>query len=313
MESLESWRPSATLERRIVHTLRIANRWGYGLAAEDLSRLLYGGPEGDGHVAAALRASPAIAYRDGFATLRERDDLIEKSVARRASNGALTALYFGIAEDFARDLLRHSPFVRAIAVSGSTASGGLEAGDDVDFNLFAEDGTKYAVYLAALLLGTKYSLRHGRRFARGASFLGLLRKVTCVNVVWTESECAPFVRQDEFLGFELLRSVPIAGNAHFARTLESNPWIAHHFPQILDRVHADRVTAPPPSLLARLQRRIARSPQGRRLLDSTARGIAAALHRIIDLTRERDPEATARTAFLRRVKFPYDVFQDGAR
>ena len=313
MESLESWRPSATLEGRIVHTLRIANRWGYGLAAEDLPRLLYGGPEGGGDVAATLRVSPAIAYRDGFATLRERDDLIAKSVARRASNGALTALYFGIAEDFARDLLRYSPFVRAIAVSGSTASGGLDAGDDVDFNLFAEDGTKYGVYLAALLLGVKYSLRHGRRFGRGASFLGLLRKVTCVNVVWTESECGPFVRQDEFLGFELLRSVPIAGNAYFARTLEANPWITDHFPQIFERVHADRVTAPPPSLLARLQRRIARSPRGRRLLDRTARGIAAVLHRVVDLTRERDPEATARTSFLRRVKFPYDVFQDGAR
>jgi len=313
VESLESWRPSAGLEGRIVHTLRIANRWGYGLAAEELPRLLYGGPEADGEVAATLGASPAVAYRDGFATLRERDDLIAKSVARRASNGALSALYFGIAEDFARDLLRHSPFVRAIAVSGSTASGGLEAGDDIDFNLFAEDGTKYAVYLTALLLGIKYSLRHGRRFARGASFLGLLRKVTCVNVVWTDSECGPFVRQDEFLGFELLRSIPIAGNAHFARTLRANRWITHHFPQIFDRVHADRVVAPPPSLLARLQRGIARSPRGRRLLDRAARGVAAALHRVVDLARERDPEATARTAFLRRVKFPYDVFQDGGR
>src|SRR2546422_228731 len=104
---------------------------------------------------------------------------------------------------------------------GLRASGGLEAGDDLDFNRFVDDGTKYIVYLTALLIGVKYSLLHGRTFTKGSSFLGLFPKVTCVNVVWTETDCRPFIRQDEFLAFELLRSVPIAGTAHYARTLES--------------------------------------------------------------------------------------------
>src|SRR5436309_949095 len=203
MESLRSWAIDAPLEERVVTTLRIANRWGYGLAGDEVGRLLYGGPNNGPAVAATLAASPSIAFRDGFATLREREDLIAKCVSRRRSNGPLAASYFRIAEDFTRDLLRHSPFVRAVAVSGSTASGGLEAGDDIDFNLFAEDGTKYIVYLTALLLGVKYSLRHGRRFSMGTPLLGLLPKVTCVNVVWTQSDSRSFVRQDEFLAFEL--------------------------------------------------------------------------------------------------------------
>jgi hypothetical protein len=310
MESLETRTLPRSLEDRVLTTLRIADRWGYGLAGEDVARLLYGGSANASDVTSALAYSLGIVYRDGVATLPGRDDLVEKSLARRRSNGELAALYFGIAEEFSRDLLRHSPFVRSVAVCGSTASGGIEAGDDIDFNLFAEDGTKYIVYLTALLLGVKYSLLHGRRFRRGTSFLGLLPKVTCVNVVWTESDARPFVRQDESLAFELLRSVPIAGTAHHTRTLEANAWLGIHFPQIFTRVFADRVGAQPPSLVARVLRGIARSPRGRRLLDGACRGIAVAIHRVVRLSRELDPEAMARLAFLRRVKFPYDVFQD---
>ena len=310
MGSLETWTLPSSLEERVVTTLRIANRWGYGLAGDDVARLLYGGPVDAPDVLSALASSRAIVFRDGIATLSGREDLIEKGLSRRRSNNGLASLYFGIAEDFARDLLRHSPFVRAIAVCGSTASGGLEAGDDVDFNLFVEDGTKYIVYLMAVLLGVKYSLLHRRRFGRGTSLLGILRKVTCVNVVFIESDARPFVRQDAFLAFELLRSIPIAGTMDFARTLESNPWLRIHFPQIFNRVFADRVGPQPRSLLGKVQRGIAASPRGRRLLDGACRRIAAAIHRVVRLSRERDPEAMARLAFLRRVKFPYDVFQD---
>src|SRR5437773_2662375 len=250
MGSIETWTLPASLEKRVVDTLNIADRWGYGLAGEDVARLLHGGPADLSDVPSVLPSSPGVLYRDGIAAITGRGDLIEKSLARLRSNGKLAALYFEIAEDFARDLLRHNPFVRAIAVCGSTASGGLEAGDDIDFNLFAQDGAKYTVYLSALLLGLKYSLLHGRLFRGGSSFLWLLPKVTCVNVVWTESDSRPFVRQDASLAFELLRSVPIAGTAHYARTLESNPWLRGHFPQIFTRVVADRVGPQPPSMLA---------------------------------------------------------------
>lgn len=310
MGSLETWTLPSSLEDRVVATLRIATRWGYGLAGTDVGPLLYGGPADASEIASALDSSPAIVHRDGIATLRGREDLIEKCLSRRRSNRGLASLYFGIAEDFGRDLMKHSPFVRSIAVCGSTASGGLESGDDIDFNLFAEDGTKYIVYLTALLLGVKYSLLHGRRFARGTSILRILPKVTCVNVVWTESDVLPFVRQDEFLAFELLRSVPIAGTAHYTRTLESNPWLGIHFPQIFTRVFADRVEPQRPSFLARALQGLARSPGRRRILDRLCRAISRAIHCVVRLSRERDPKALARHAFLRRVKFPYDVFQD---
>ncbi len=310
MGSLETWTLPSSLEKRVVDTLRIADRWGYGLAGEDVARLLHGGPADPSDVESVLASSRGVMYRGGVAALSGRGDLIEKSLARRLSNGGLAALYFEIAEEFARDLLRHNPFVRAIAVCGSTASGGLEAGDDIDFNLFAEDGTKYVVYLSALLLGLKYSVLHGRPFRGGASLLALLPKVTCVNVVWTESHSRPFLRQDASLAFELLRSVPIAGTAHYARTLESNPWLGAHFPQIFTRVVADRVGPQRPTLIAGAIGAVARFPLGRRVLEQVCRGVVAAIHRVVRLTRERDPEAMARHTFLRRVKFPYDVLQD---
>src|SRR3989475_7347044 len=193
MESLETWTLPRSLEDRVLTTLRIADRWGYGLAGEDVARLLYGGSANAADVTSALVSSPDIAFSEGVATLPGRDDLVEKVIARRRSNGTLAALYFGIAEEFSRDLLRHSPFVRAIAVCGSTASGGIEAGDDVDFNLFAEDGTKYIVYLTALLLGVKYSLLHGRRFRRGAPPPGNLSKGPPGDRGWAECRPQPLV------------------------------------------------------------------------------------------------------------------------
>ncbi len=300
----------ASLEARIVKTLDIANRWGYGLSDAQLADLLYGGPVSLADVRGALQRSTWVVYRDGYAALAANDHLIDKSLERGRSNGLLSDLYFGIAEAFARDLLRHSPFVRTVAVSGSAASEGIGHGDDVDVNLFVEDGSKYIVYVTALLLGLKYSIAFRRRFAAGASFFGLIPKVTCVNVVWTESDCRPFARTDEYLAYEILRSVPVAGTAYFAEVVAANPWLAQHFPQVQRQVHANRVPTPTPSIFARVQRRIARSPRGRRLLDGAGRALGYAAYRIVELSRVRDAEAAARHAFLQKVKWPYEVFQD---
>lgn len=302
--------PAEALESRIVKTLDIAARWGYGLSVDQLARLLYGGSEPRELVAQSLAGERGIVREDGFATVTGREDLLRKSVDRHRSNGILADSYHRIALDFAADLLRHSPFVRAVALSGSTASGGLGAGDDIDLNLFVDDGTKYIVYLTALILGVKYSLRHRRRFARGSAFFGLIPKVACVNVVWTDGDSRPFVRQDEFLAFELLRSRAIAGADYYRVVLAANPWLEEHFPQVFDEVAEGPVAAPPPSPFHRLQGWLTRSPASRRRLDRSCRAVARVLHRIVDLSRERDPAAMERLRFLRRVKFPYDVFQD---
>lgn len=302
--------PRVDLDERIVRTLGLAHRWGYGLSPEQIARLLYGGATDVGEIRRVLSSLPAVVTDGGFVALQGYEQVLRQSIARNHSNGRLSSEYLGIARDFARDLLRLSPFVRSVAISGSLASGGLRQGDDIDLNLIAEPGTKYVVYLSALLLGLKFSLRYRRLFAAGSSPLGLLPKVTCVNVVWTEDQCRPFIRQDEFLAFEILRSMAITGTAVYRELLSANPWLAQHFPQIYEGGFSDQIAPPAPSGFARLQRRIARSPTGRRVLDSLARRGAMAVHRIVELTREQRPGARERAAFLRRVKFPYDVFQD---
>ena len=94
LESLETWTLPRPLEDRVLTTLRIADRWGYGLPAEDVARLLYGGSVSAGEVTSALASSPAIAFRDGVATLPGRNDLVEKAVAlnRDLSAEALSGL-----------------------------------------------------------------------------------------------------------------------------------------------------------------------------------------------------------------------------
>lgn len=294
--------------RRVAQTLEIAHRWGYGLRVDRLAELCYGGPLPMRAVDAATRSTPFVR-EDGFVVLSGHSDLLGKSAERRRSHTALNGRYLPIAEAFARDLVARCPFVKAVTVSGSLASEGLGEGDDIDFNLFAETDTKYIVYIQAILLGIRISfgLRKAGIGDRGSPFL---RKIACVNVVWTEDQVSPFRRQDRYLAFELLRSFPVYGASYYAWVLASNPWLREHFPQIHERALTDRVGARMPMAGSRVLAALGGRRAPRRILDRVCRSIAWLLYAAVQAARFRDRNARERSAFLRRVKFPYEVFQD---
>src|SRR6059036_1925361 len=78
------------LDARIVKTLGLARRWGYGLSAEQLSRLLYGGSATVGEVSRMVSSIPSVVMDGGFATLRGHEDVLGQSIARNRSNGHLS-------------------------------------------------------------------------------------------------------------------------------------------------------------------------------------------------------------------------------
>lgn len=241
--------------------------------------------------------------------LRGREDLIDRSLPRIESNRRLCADAKRIAQAFSNELVRICPFVESIALSGSVASGGYDSSDDIDFDLIVAPGTKYTCYLIATLLGLRYSWRHGKSDATEASRTPLFRKVTCINVVWPYDQCRPFVRQDANMAFELLRCLPLRGGARFREVVDANPWASRFFPQVLEKAEPEEAEVPQGGL-ARLLAVLGRSPRLLRLIERSSRHVSYLLYRYVERSRRGNVPAMRRMEFLRRVKYPYEVFQD---
>ncbi len=187
---------------------------------ESLADELVGGAVEPESLTRVLNLPGPFTQRGGFVCLRGREDLLEQSRARVRTNRFANGKAKAIAARFAQDLSRICPFVECIALSGSVASGGYIPTDDIDFDLIVRDGTKYLTYAVALALGLGFAIRYRDS--------GPFRKVTCVNVVWTRAQAAPFIRTDAHLAFELLHCRPIIGAGAFREILAANPWAARY-------------------------------------------------------------------------------------
>ena len=294
---------------RAGETLKIMHRWGYAPRIEALSAQLLGGPTNAENLNRELEAHPDLVVQDGFVSLRGQADLISGSRKRVKTHEKLGGEALVVARTFARDLASSCPVVNCIALSGSLASGGYGPQDDIDFDLIVQAGTKYLSYLIALLVGLKYSWKYRRRRLDEVHSTPLFPKITCVNVVWPEDQSQPFVRQDEHMAFELLRCEPLSGAQAFRSVLDRNPWIGQYFPQAYNREWPIELPIPL-NFLGRIIAGIHRNSRMERLAEASSRTIAWILYRYVQRSRRRNSEAVAHVEFLRRAKFPYEVFQD---
>lgn len=260
-----------------------------------------GGPENPRDLAALLESHPRITKRDGFVCFRGQEELIERSRPRVIVNGSTNGNAAAIALQFTNQLLKACPLVDCVALSGSAASGGYIPSDDVDLDIFVRDGAKYLTYAIALALGFLVSIR----FRRG----GRLRKIICINVIWTRGQTKPFVRRDEALAFELLHCRPIFGAFYFRQVISSNPWILGLFPQLEGRLNTDQAS-PEISFVGRIVGWIGRHPHLLELSDRLGRSLSRVVYDLAHWRRRKDVGAMERLAFLRQVKFPYEFFQD---
>ncbi len=256
-----------------------------------------------------IAACENLFVEGGLVCLRSHRSLLRKSVRRRQSNLLVSDRYLGVAREFAAELASLCPFVKAIAVCGSLATGGFSEEDDIDFNIVTEDGARYITYLMANLLGLRYSFRMRGKPTDRLHQMPLFPKVICVNVIVEESWATPFVRQDEQMAFELLLSRPLHGAEYFRKLLASNSWLSSYFPQIYRKAQGEEVT-PANTLLKSALRLCCRPRLIRRLVDTVCRAISWAFYQYVHWSRRGDPEAVERIEFIRRVKEPYEVFQD---
>lgn len=297
------------LEARLERTLALMHRWGYAPSVAVLAKQLLGGPVEVSRVRRALFGGSDLVLRDGFVCLRGHEHLLERSRVRVSLNRKLAAEAEHIARAYAQDLIRACPLVESVALSGSLASGGFGPHDDIDFDLIVRSGTKYTSYLVAHLVGLKYSLRYRERRLDELHHTPLLPKIACINVVWTEDQLRPFSRRDENMAFELLRCVPLFGVRTFQEVLQANAWIREYFPQTFERAWLEDAPRKP-SLLGRVLAEVQRNPRALAFVERLSRRIAWRLYSGVQGSRRRNPAAAARMEFLRRAKYPYEVFQD---
>lgn len=135
----------------------------------------------------------------------------EVALARIAAESARTTRLLTRAHR-AAVALRHVPFVRGIALTGSVAAGHPPADADVDLLVIVEPGRIATVFLA---LGSSSTLTRRRLF--------------CPNY-YLAADALELGPGDVYLAREVAQAVPLAGLAGLLRA--ANPWVERIFPNL---------------------------------------------------------------------------------
>ncbi len=295
------------LLRRIHETSVLFARRRYVVPVEEFSQYLLGGAEDPEKVRALIAKSTEVTLLDGFVVPKQEEYDIEAIKERRLLHQQHRPQMLAEAVSFGEDLVKTFPFVKAICLTGSLASGGFVPEDDIDFNLFVDDSSKYAAYLTSILLSLKYSLRHRNKPEAVVGKTPLLPKVICINVIFRQRDCIPFVRRDRYLGFELLLQEPIYGVDYYQEIFHKNQWLKELFPQIGERTSMliDRVRTPQVAPLHALW-----LADRLKIAEFASKWLSRGIFEAVQLSRWKNKEAQHHVAKVRQFQFPYGVFQE---
>jgi hypothetical protein len=286
------------LRRRIEETALLVERRGYALPPGSLGEHCLGGPASVQQVLGAVEATPGLVLRDGL-VVTSRQEHVAPAIARRARGHAGEAApWLAATARFVRVLVRTNPYIRAVAIAGSLASGGFAASDDIDLNLVVEDGRRHLAYVALNVLGIVHAVRHRRKPVDAHSRRPVAPRLMTANLILERTQCFPLARQDPAMAWELLGSRPVHGLEVWRDVLAANPRLGEHFPQLRwSGGEQEGAAAPrlPPWLFPRA-------------VDPAARVVGEAGWRWMQWTRRHRPEALARVAYVRETMRPYALF-----
>jgi len=266
------------LHRRIDSIVRAAGEHGTGISLDDLVDLLpESGPTASSDLASWIRQHPELARLDsdrayapaiepsGDAQRRAR--AVEyRLAAERTANGPLAPI---------------RRWIRVLGVTGSTAYGEPEAGDDLDLLLVTQTGALWVTLAWAFLA---FRIR-GRPMAGGQPV------VPCVNYALDDTQAVKeFVRPGGFLfAREALTTRVLLGEPLYRAMLGTAPWMAREIPRLYSR------------------RRLPPPPGGVPLVAAPMRALNAVLFLI--LATYLQGVGLVRNARLRRQGRPDDVFR----
>ena len=290
---------TSTTSDRVRRTVALVGRRGYAIPASSLGALCLGGPLDPDEVRWAVAACPELEIAEGLVVERASADRARGIRSRARTHALEAAPYVAMARSFTRTLVALAPYVRAVSIAGSLASGGFRESDDVDLNLVVDDGRRHLAYVAVNALGLVHALAHRAKPVDDLTRRPLAPRLMTANLILERSQCRPLARQDEDMAFELLVAQPVFGADEIASVIEENPGLLDHFPQLAARR--------PPLVSASFTSRLPKA-MFPRVLDHPARAIGAAAWRYMQWTRRDRPEALARVAFVRSTMQPYTLF-----
>ena len=190
-----------------------------------------------------------VVERDGLLCLAGREDLLPRRPARLAR-----ALLLRRRADRVARILRHVPFVRGLALTGSAAAG--DAGEDADVDLL--------VIVERERLGTAFVL-----LATTSRVVG--RRIFCPNH-YVCADRLGFSQSNVYVARELAHARSLAGSPDVLRV--ANPWVDGFFPNSVVSAPASRESAGP----HRLQKLLEAALGGRlgKRIERWGRSVAAA-------------------------------------
>ena len=258
-----------------------------------------GGPLSIDDVRWAVAANPELAIAEDLVVEREAVDRAATIRTRSLGHDSDAGAYVQLTVDFVRTLVAVAPFIQAVSIAGSLASGGFRASDDVDLNLIVEDGHRHLAYVVVNLLGVVHALRFRGKPVDDLTRRPVAPRLMTANLILERSHCRPLVRQDADMAFELLVGEPVFGGEVWREVVRENAGLLEHFPQLAER--------PAPLLI---ERPAARAPSFLypRWLDVPARWLGSSAWRYMQWTRRRHPAALARVAYVRTTMRPYTLF-----
>ncbi len=121
---------SDDLDGRILLTLHLADRRGYGLSLPHFAKMLVRGKVSEEDAERELGSMPSVSHRDEVYCLKGREKLIPETKRRLLCNGMMGERYEALAQRFASEYASRCPFIRCIAIAGSVASGGFSEEDE---------------------------------------------------------------------------------------------------------------------------------------------------------------------------------------
>ena len=290
---------SRSTSDRVRRTVALLRRRGYAVPVNRLGELCVGGALAERETRWAVAACPDLQLAEGLVVERDAAGSAQTIRSRAIAHDVGAAPYIEMARSFTRKLVAFAPYVRAVSIAGSLASGGFRESDDVDLNLIVDDGRRHLAYVAVNALGVVHALAHRGKPVDDLTRRPIAPRLMTANLILERSQCRPLARQDEDMAFELLVAQPLFGADEISSVLEANPRLVEHFPQL--------ATAGAPLAIERPARRLPRALFPR-ALDHPARAAGEAAWRYMQWTRRNRPDALARVAFVRSTMRPFTLF-----
>ena len=208
--------------RSVLRTVIYADLFESPMKVEELHRFLIGHRASLAEVTQCLGRDPwvreRVTCRDGYVTLKGREDLIGRIRQQQAATDGLILQNSSILR-----FLSRVPFLRMLAFSGGTSHKNSPSCHDIDLFLMTAPGRTWTAYALLIL----FSRLLGRR------------KVVCMNYFVDTLHRRLPRSGDLFTGHELLYLKPLTGTRWAQDLVESNRWVYDLFPNAgeLSREH----------------------------------------------------------------------------